>query len=318
MIDPVLTPTVSLPSRDEDAPGGRGGDAEVPRDRGLLVETSGADAGRVHRLDADVATIGRGSGCDLCFDDAALSREHARVAREGRDWAIEDAGSRNGTFVNERRVARHVLAHGDRVRLGSTVRLRFHRVTAEEESVLVRLHEASVRDGLTGLFNRRHLQERLAAEVAFAVRHGTDLCVVMFDLDHFKQVNDTHGHLAGDEVLRHTGALLLSRTRREDLAARYGGEEFMVVVRGIPLSAARVFAERLRAAMEASEVRCADTVLRPTASFGVACLADCGADRTPDRLVACADEALYRAKGAGRNRVAAFSDAAVPAAASRP
>jgi len=271
----------------------------APRDRALLVEMSGGDAGHVHRLVEVITTIGRGTGCTLSFADATLSREHARIARIGDGFAIEDAGSLNGTWVNQERAQRRVLAHGDRIRLGSGVRFQFHLVTAEEEAILVKLYEASVRDGLTGLFNRRHLVERLDAETAYAVRHGTGLCVVMMDLDHFKRVNDTYGHLAGDEVLRQASGVLQAQVRRADLVARYGGEEFVVIARGIPLASCRLLAERLRTWIEALEIHFEAALIRPTASLGLAGLDDCGKDKTPARLLACADEALYRAKEGG-------------------
>jgi diguanylate cyclase (GGDEF)-like protein len=273
------------------------------KDRGLLMEMSGADAGHVHMLRDDVVTIGRGDDCVIAFADTTLSRVHARITFEGDDWVVADCGSLNGTYVNNAKIQRHVLAHGDRLRLGAGVRMLFQRVTSEEEDVLVQLYEASVRDGLTGMFNRRHLSDRLAQEVAYAVRHDTGVCVLLLDIDFFKKVNDTHGHLAGDEVLRRLAGLVGEQIRREDLLARYGGEEFVLVIREVPLASAGLLAERIRAAVERMEVPYEGKILRMTVSIGVASLASCGADRTPTHLLALADQALYRAKETGRNRV---------------
>ena len=278
------------------------GAAPSGRDRGLLIEMGGQNAGRVHRMEGEV-TIGRGLGCTVNFQDATLSREHARVVREGEDWVLTDAGSLNGTFVNDDKVSRQVLRHGDRVRLASGLRLQFMRATPEEETVLVQLYEASVRDGLTGSFNRRHLEEALATEASYAARHRTDLSLLMMDLDHFKLVNDTYGHLAGDEVLRQTASVLAGQLRREDLLARYGGEEFAVVVRGIPVEHAMRLGERVRGMIERAVVFFEGTELRVTVSIGVAALATLDGEVTATRLISAADDALYRAKELGRNRV---------------
>lgn len=273
-------------------------------DRALVIEMSGSHAGRVHALDGREFTIGRGNRCSLVSPDVTLSRTHAVIVRDGDEFLLEDLGSTNGTFVNHERVHRTILRHGDAIRLASGVRLQFQRVTHEEELVLVRLYEASVRDGLTGVFNRRHLEERLQAECAFAARHGTDLAILLFDLDHFKRVNDTHGHLAGDEVLRRVAEVVGGQIRREDVLARYGGEEFALVVRDVPIRSALSLAGRLRARIEALEVSFEGVPLRVTASVGVASLQSCVPPVTPARLLARADEALYHAKESGRNRVA--------------
>jgi diguanylate cyclase (GGDEF)-like protein len=279
------------------------GAISADRDRGLLIEMSGADLGRVHRLAEPVITIGRGQDCTLRFEDATLSRVHARIFRDGDDFVVEDAGSLNGTWLNQQPVRRHMLADGDRMRLGSGLLLQFLRVGAVEEDALSRLYEAGVMDALTGLCNRRNLLERLEAELAHAVRHGRELCLLMLDIDHFKRVNDTHGHLAGDEVLRQVAQALAAKIRKGDFLARYGGEELVVVARDTSLEGAAILAERLRAAVEALVVPYEDRILRVTTSIGVASLATLGDAPFVVGLIAQADEELYRAKHAGRNRV---------------
>lgn len=275
------------------------------RDGAVVVEMSGADAGRVHILTGTAMTIGRGAGCTLQIDDATLSRLHARVERVGLHWSIVDVESRNGTFVNHLRVTRHSLVHGDRIRLASGVRLQFQVTSADEAEVLIRLYEASVRDGLTGAYNRRHLQERLDSEVAYAARRHSEVCVLILDLDHFKAVNDNHGHLAGDEVLRAVVRLIMKLLRVEDFVARYGGEEFVVLARGIPLDGALALAERLRRAIANLEIPFDGKVLRVTVSVGAATYLGCQADPTVAHLLAQADAALYQAKEGGRNCVVA-------------
>jgi diguanylate cyclase (GGDEF)-like protein len=275
--------------------------APKPMDRGVLVQMSGAETGRIHRA-VGLVTLGRGEDCTVRFDDGTLSRVHARLIERDEEHILEDAGSLNGTFVNERRITSAVLFDGDRLRLGSGATLRFHLIDEEEERALVRTYDSSIRDGLTGVFNRRHLEERLASETAFALRHGTDLSVVMIDLDHFKRINDARGHLAGDAVLRHTATLISALVRMEDIVARYGGEELCIVTRGVGVEGAALLGERIRASIEGARILFEGAVLRVTASVGTAALADCTA-RTAAGLMARADGLLYQAKSLGRNRV---------------
>jgi two-component system cell cycle response regulator len=284
----------------------------VDRDRGLLIEMSGSSAGRVHALNGAPVTIGRGARCTLPIPDSTLSRTHASIAWSPSEGAyvLVDEGSLNGSFVNRERVTRAVLKHGDRLRFGSGVRLQFQLVNLEEERVLVHMYEAAVLDGLTGLMNRRALDQRLLAEVAHAVRHRRELCALVVDVDHFKRVNDTHGHLVGDEVLRAVAGLMAGAVRCEDILARYGGEEFVVLARDIPLDGAVCLAERLRKAVESEEITFEGTSLKVTVSVGVASLAGVQGDRTGQALIDRADQALYRAKETGRNRTVTAAEVA--------
>jgi two-component system, cell cycle response regulator len=279
--------------------------APTSRTVGLLTVTAGPSAGRVLLLpSAGEASLGRGEDCTCVFAHAGLSRLHARVYGIQGNYALEDAGSKNGTFVNDARALGLVaLKHGDRVLLGGEMTLSFTLVTPDEGAALAAVYDASTRDGLTGLCNRRHLDERLAAEVAFARRHGAPLAIAMADVDHFKRVNDTYGHPAGDAVLRSVAQTLGQVVRTEDVVGRYGGEEFLVVFRATELTRAMTAAGRLRAAIEASAIAVPDgPAIRVTASFGVASLACCEAPEASD-LVRRADARLYAAKHAGRNRV---------------
>ncbi len=279
--------------------------APTSRTVGLLTVTAGPSAGRVLRLpDAGEATLGRGDDCTFAFAHAGLSRLHARIFGIQGNFALEDAGSKNGTVVNDARTVGLVpLRHGDRVLLGGEMTLSFTLVTPGEEAALTAVYDASTRDGLTGLCNRRHLDERIVAEVAFARRHDVPLSVAIADIDHFKRVNDTHGHPAGDAVLRAVARTMAGAVRVEDLVGRYGGEEFLVILRGVALESAMTAAGRLRAAIERAAIALPDgSPIHVTASFGVASLRCC---ESPDvaSLVRRADARLYAAKNAGRNRV---------------
>jgi len=189
------------------------------------------------------------------------------------------------------------------VRLGSVIMLRFQRVDEQEEQALVRVYESSVKDGLTGAWNRKYLDERLRGELAFATRHRAPLSVLMVDIDHFKKVNDTWGHLVGDSVLKATAAAMRAAIRTEDLLARYGGEEFLVLARGADLRNAAQLGERLRVIAERRPVVVDGATVSRTVSVGVASVACVGAAVTPELLIGLADDRLYRAKEGGRNRV---------------
>jgi diguanylate cyclase (GGDEF)-like protein len=234
------------------------------RDRAVFTQMNGLEAGRVCDLEGVEITFGRAPTCTHAFDEASLSRVHARLVREGGAYVIEDAGSRNGIFVNDQKVARAVLGDGDRVRLGSGITLRFQLVDPKEEAALVRVYESSVKDGLTGAWNRKYLDERLRSEIAFAQRHKNPLAIVLVDIDHFKKVNDTYGHPAGDEVLKSTAATLQRAIRTEDVLARYGGEEFLVIARGVDLRSAMQLAERLRILVERNAVTIQGKVIART------------------------------------------------------
>jgi two-component system cell cycle response regulator len=280
------------------------GEPRSTRRKGVFTVAGGIDAGRVLSISPQqVSTLGRAPDCTFPFDDVGLSREHAKVLVIGHDYVITDAGSRNGSYVNDVRITGPVKLHdGDRVQLGSTI-LRFALVDELEEEGLQRIYEAAVRDGLTGVYNRKHLEERLAAELAFATRHETNLSVIMLDVDHFKRVNDTFGHLAGDTVLKAVSWVLSQGLRTEDMVARYGGEEFVVLSRGIDLATGTQIADRLRWNISATPINVGTQMIQVTASAGVATLTCCGPNRDRTTLLGLADQRLYQAKQMGRNRV---------------
>jgi diguanylate cyclase (GGDEF)-like protein len=275
------------------------------RSRGILTVTSGPDVGRVISLPGDrAATLGRSDECTFRFDDASVSGKHAIVIGVAGSYIFEDAGSTNGSYLNDVKALRATpLGDGDRVRLGTGTMLRFSLVDEQEELALKKVYEAALKDGLTGALNRRALEERIDAEVSYANRHGSELSLMIFDVDHFKRVNDTFGHPGGDAVLRSMGELARRSLRTEDTFGRYGGEEFVVITRGIDLAGARGVAERLRELVAATPVPFDGREIRVTASAGVASLVCCGASRDRTTLVSLADARLYRAKQDGRNRV---------------
>jgi two-component system cell cycle response regulator len=282
----------------------------VKATRAVLTLQSGAEAGRVVALAPEKpTTLGRADECTIAFDEARLSRVHARITYIGGMWMLSDEGSTNGTFVNGARIEQSsALEDGARLGLGGTVSLRFTLVTEEEEQALSRVFDAAMRDGLTGVYNRKALDERLASEWAFAVRHVASLAIVMLDIDHFKATNDHHGHVVGDAVLKEVASRLVRGIRVEDVVGRYGGEEFVVIARDTSLARAAQLAERLRGTIAAEPIRVGALAIPVTASFGVASIACCGEEKKDARrLLEIADARLYAAKRAGRNCVVATS-----------
>jgi diguanylate cyclase (GGDEF)-like protein len=273
--------------------------------RAVLTVQSGPEAGRVVPLSrTKPSTLGRAEDCTITLADARLSRVHARITHVGGAWMLSDESSTNGTFVNGVRVEKYSsLDDGSRILLGGSVSLRFTFVTEEEERALARVYDAAMRDGLTGVFNRKALDERLGSEWAFAIRHAAPLSVVLMDVDHFKAINDQHGHLAGDAVIREIAARLARAVRTEDVIGRWGGEEFIVIAREIALDDASQLAERLRRTLAAEPVAFDAQCIDVSASFGVASLACCGARKELRFLLEIADARLYAAKRGGRNRV---------------
>ena len=184
--------------------------------------------------------------------------------------------------------------------------LRLQERLAEIELLQKSLEEQANRDSLTGLFNRRYLESTLERELARCKRENTSMALLLLDLDHFKQVNDRHGHAAGDEALRQLAALMTARSRTEDVPCRFGGEEFLLLMPGSSLDIAMERAELLRVAFEAIEVPSEHGLLRCTVSIGVASFPQHGDSQ--DALVRCADLALYAVKRGGRNGVLAYQE----------
>jgi diguanylate cyclase (GGDEF)-like protein len=260
---------------------------------------SGAEAGSVFRL-GSTTIVGRSPDCEVQIDHAGVSRRHAKIVRDAEtEYVVQDLGSRNGTTVRGRGITRCRLVDGDRIGFGPT----FFRFTLADEKELLALkqrYEFSVVDGLTGAINRKHFDDRLIVELAFAKRHQTDVSLLLLDIDHFKAINDRLGHQAGDAVLRQLAGAIKSVLRLEDVFARYGGEEFAIIARSIGTEDALTFAERIRQLVENAEFAFENKPVKVTASVGVASLVDCK-EPSVDQLVRLADSALYAAKSAGRN-----------------
>ncbi|HVR61218.1 MAG TPA: GGDEF domain-containing protein [Polyangia bacterium] len=271
-------------------------------DHAYLLVLAGASLGEMYKVDKPKTVLGRGERVDIRLVDEGISREHAQLVREPDHVILEDLGSTNGTFCNGVRVKEQILADGDKILLGSTTILKFTYHDKLDEAFQRQLSESALRDGLTKAFNKRYFGERLESEVTFSIRHRVPLSLIFLDIDHFKRINDTHGHPGGDAILVELAAVITEGLRGEDILARYGGEEFAIVCRETELREAAALAERLRAVVEGHSFLFEDNAVPVTISVGVAAMPDPAAQTGAD-LVALADETMYKAKRGGRNRV---------------
>jgi diguanylate cyclase (GGDEF)-like protein len=274
--------------------------------RAFVVVLSGDRMGEMFPLkENDQTTIGRGLQTDVRINDEGISRTHALVEGLDGGYYLSDAGSTNGTYANGTRVDRHPLKEGDKIQIGASSVLKFTYHDDLDESFQRNLYESALRDRMTGIFNRGYFNNRLESDVAFALRHGKPLSLVLFDIDHFKQINDTYGHLGGDRVLKELADRVQATTRSEDIFARYGGEEFALICRDVDALRASRAAYRIMDTVNASEFDIESATIEVTVSLGVA---DLGmlTEPTATALVEAADAALYLAKRRGRNRVEIF------------
>jgi diguanylate cyclase (GGDEF)-like protein len=271
-----------------------------------LVRYVGDPIGELVPIPLGGLKIGRAPTSDLCFPEPEVSRAHAQIhlVLEGDTVGVhvEDLGSTNGTYLNGRKITqRTVVQDGDVLRVGA------HAFKLKKLDEMERLYHQAVLtqttvDALTGVSNRATVLNHLEKHFDLAKRHRRPLSVILADLDHFKRINDTWGHAAGDAVLQAFGIQLLGRLRGSDPVGRIGGEEFLVVLPETHGKEAQRVAEDLRAAMEEDPVSLPGAgAVKVTCSLGVAELRDL--DATAGALLARADAALYRAKEGGRNRM---------------
>ena len=267
-----------------------------------LVVIYGAHIGRKHDLFEDVVTIGRDPDNTIVLESDSVSRRHARIEMFQGSRFVIDMNSTNGTYVNDQPVEpRAKLGSGQFVKIGDTI---FKYLTGDniEAAYYEEIYRMAVTDGLTQIANKRQLDDFLEKELARARRHDRPLTVLMLDIDHFKQVNDVHGHLTGDVVLRDLAAQVKVRIRRDELFARYGGEEFAIVLPETDLQQGIEFGEAVRAMIQGNTTVFEGQALHVTVSIGVAQF-NREQHKTPAELLAAADKHLYAAKSAGRNRV---------------
>ncbi len=268
-----------------------------------LVVIAGARAGEATRLESGETLLGRQrSQVDVWFRDSGISRIHAAVeVTEDDEVCLRDLDSSNGTFVNGQLIEERTPLHeGDKITLGGSVVLKFSRQDQLDAEFQRRMYESSIRDELTGAYSRSYLVEQLRSEMSYADRHDIPLALLFVDLARFKDVNDTYGHVTGDEVLVELTARLRGELRDEDTLARYGGEEFAILIREVAPSHLEELAERIRQAVASAPFETDRGDISVTVSVGVAKYTPETMDQ-PEDWIRAADEAMYHAKEAGRN-----------------
>lgn len=247
--------------------------------------------------------IGRGETCDLRINHSSVSRRHVVIKPTPEGFRVVDQGSTNGTFLNNVQTAEALLQDGDTLRIGICL-FRFLSGSNLEAEYHEEIYRLTIIDALTEIHNKRYLLETLDRELARAYRHHRPLALILFDLDHFKNINDKKGHLCGDYTLREVAARARSVVRQDELLARYGGEEFAVVVPETSQENALILAERIREIVGSESYQYDGEVYFITVSLGIAMSRpESNNNEGVEELIQRADDALYQAKDAGRNCV---------------
>lgn len=276
--------------------------AFTTRDRAYLIVIAGSNVGEMHKLEDKLTVLGRSMDSSVRLIDEGISRHHCQIRLEEGHVVVEDLASRNGTFCNGERLSHHVLQDGDKLQLGKTTILKFSYHDDLDESFQKQMLESALRDGLTGAYNKRYFLDRLDCEIKFSLRHKVNLALMMLDLDKFKEVNDSFGHLAGDAALTSFSEMVRGSIRNEDVFARYGGEEFAIITRSISRDDVYRFANRLRRETSELVVESGGRRIPITVSIGIATIPEDSVG-TYEEFIQAADEMLYKAKRSGRNRV---------------
>ena len=246
--------------------------------------------------------IGRSPDGAICLQEVpSVSRFHATVRYDRGDITIEDHESTNGTYINDRRViSRSILRSGDRFQVGS-VHFKFLHELDIESAYHDAIYQLAIHDGITGIFNRSRFDEEIEREFSRARRHKRPLGLMLFDIDNFKDVNDTYGHLFGDFVLQDIANLVIKLLRQEQIFARVGGDEFSIICPETNAPGTTTLAERIANKIGAHPLSHQGVSLKVSCSFGVSGITE--DDLNSNELYARADRAMYQSKNSGRNQV---------------
>ncbi len=273
-----------------------------------LVQYNGAGTGKRFLIDKAELSLGRAANVDIVLVDASVSRTHANIYSEDSGVYVQDAGSANGTYINESKIeGRYKLSDQDLIRLG-TVLLKFFSADNVDGFIQDKIYQLATIDAGTQIFNKQYLQDTLENEFRKAKSSNKNLSILVFDLDHFKKVNDTYGHNAGDQVLRDLAKVVKACIRKEDIFARFGGEEFVVILPNTSAQQSVKVAENIRQKCEETihnisyeaDGKKKQVQHKQTISLGIAGLD--AAMSSPKELLELADQKLYVSKKEGRNR----------------
>lgn len=276
-----------------------------------LVVLQGIDVGNKIALHKDTITIGRAQDMDICLTQGGVSRMHAVIQRlNEQQFLLIDKNSTNGTLVNSQVITEILLKDQDVIRIGDSI-LKFIASDSPEQSYYEELYRQTHLDKALQIYNKHYFLNKLKEEILSCQRYGNELSLILFDVDHFKQFNDTYGHLAGDAALIQLAEIGKKHLRETDSLCRYGGEEFTVIMPRTSQQQAYVLSENIRTIVSKTPVHYSGTAIDMTISIGITSysLDNTQFIRTPELLIAQADKALYQAKHSGRNKVILFNDA---------
>jgi two-component system, cell cycle response regulator len=266
-----------------------------------LVVISGKPLGKSFFIAKASMILGRDLTADISIGETSISRRHTEFQVTNEGIICKDLGSTNGTFINDQKCGSQLLVDGDLIRCGNTI-LKFLKEGKIENLHYEKMYDLATRDALTQALNRKAILELISEEYQRSSSRNLPLTLLLLDIDHFKNINDTHGHPAGDYVLKETCALIMNKMiRSQDALGRYGGEEFALLLRETKLQIAVDVAERIRMAVEKQAYLFENKTIPVRISIGVATLDS--TSKNSDELIATADRALYDAKNQGRNRV---------------
>jgi diguanylate cyclase (GGDEF)-like protein len=269
----------------------------------VVIVLEGADIGKRFLLQDEAAVIGRNPNkAQILISDRTVSSVHSRIDFDSSNgqYAITDLNSKNGILVNSEKTDTATLSDGDKIFIGATI-LKFTFEDTFEDRFYTKLHELMNVDRLTGLPVKRIFDEELKKAFSITGQFGETLSLLMMDMDGLKQINDTMGHQMGSRTISETGKIIGAAVGKSGMASRFGGDEFIAFLPGVPLKKARALGEHIRREVAGHSVNLNGDTASPTISIGVAERAH-GVETT-EELIRLADEALYRAKNAGRNTV---------------
>ena len=266
-----------------------------------LIIVYGDNIGKIYPLDKKTITIGRSHGSDIQLEDPSCSREHSIIEfNDNNKPVLKDLNSTNGTFVNGPKITEINLEDGDKIMFGISSVFKFARQDFLEAEFQMNLYESSIHDSLTAAFNQKYFLDSLNKAFSYSLRHQSSLGLLMLDIDLFKKINDTYGHLVGDIVLKEVVKKIENNLRNEDILCRYGGDEFAVIIRDFKYGFVKIAAERIRLIFDGKSMNCEDHKINISLSIGAATI-DNENIETPEDMIELADANLYKAKKSGGN-----------------
>jgi len=275
---------------------------EMGKKSAYITILTGKMAGQMFDLKNREYQLGRGTDADIQVNDDGISRIHAKIVRTELGTKIKDLESTNGIFYNGKKFTEKFLDNGDKIQIGISTVLKFSYKDELEEKMQKKLYDSAVKDGLTRIYNKRYFEDKFKAEFEYYKKTNGVFSLLAFDIDHFKKVNDTYGHAAGDYVLSTMAGVISATIRENDTFARTGGEEFSLIFKDVNELKGQKMADRVRKLVEGTNFIYNDTKIPISISIGIATLNYTSFDKPLD-MVESADQFLYKAKQNGRNRV---------------